>query len=78
MKSDPIFAAIISVFPKADQTRLSPRTKLGDLPGWDSMNSVNLQVELEGRLGVDTSGILFDGAMSVDELTKALEGCKSK
>lgn len=45
-----VAGAVAEVFPRQDPVGLVPGMRLGEIKGWDSMNAVNLQVELEARL----------------------------
>lgn len=51
--------------------------QLVDIAGWDSMNAVNLQMELEFAFDVDLGGVLLHGKLSVAEvegIVKARQG----
>lgn len=45
-----VINAIRNVFPDQNPATLNLATRLGEIHGWDSMNAVNLQIELETRL----------------------------
>lgn len=47
--------AIRTVFPDWDGSGDLAATTFESVPGWDSMNSVNLQMELESAFGVNLS-----------------------
>ena len=49
---DKLRASIIAVFPRTNAADILPETLLGDIPDWDSMNSVNLLLELEEAFSV--------------------------
>lgn len=51
-------AALAEVF-GAVPPALGPDLRLGDLEGWDSMNSVTFTMELERVFGVDLSGAVL-------------------
>jgi acyl carrier protein len=46
-----IYASVLAVFP-AFKRELSPKTRLAEIDGWDSMNAINLQMELEQQSGI--------------------------
>jgi len=47
-----IIACLKEVFPECDPAVITDDSRLGDVPGWDSMNSVNLLMELEAAFSV--------------------------
>ncbi len=46
-----IIDSIVVCFPDVDPSQLTGSTRFSEIPGWDSMNSVNLLIDLESRLG---------------------------
>lgn len=64
--------AIVRVFPAVKADKLSGQTKLGDIPGWDSMNSVNLQVEIESATARTDLDIVPTAEMTVQDVTQEL------
>lgn len=68
-----IIAAIKSVFEEFDETELRSDMLLDEVPDWDSMNSVNLQLELETTFEVDLSDIVLTGEYRISDVIKILE-----
>lgn len=44
--------AIKSVFKNFDESQFNLGLEMGQIPGWDSMNSINLQLEVESRFNI--------------------------
>ncbi len=65
--------AIVAVFPKIDAGTLAPNTQLGLLPGWDSMNAINLQIELEALTGRPDLELVLTPDMTLTDLASALK-----
>jgi acyl carrier protein len=61
-----------SVFPKWDPSTCNETLYLRDVAGWDSMNSVNLSLELETAFGIDLSGIVFSGEQTISDVVRML------
>jgi len=68
-----LFEVVKSVFPDAVVEKYTPATLLEDIPDWDSMNSVNLQIELENVFGVSLLDDGLDGKTSIQELMNLLK-----
>jgi len=49
---DRIKTCLKTVFPDCEPDSICSETRLGDIAGWDSMNSVNLLLELEAAFSV--------------------------
>lgn len=62
-------AAVFDDFPAAD---LRPDLALGDIPGWDSMNSVNLVLELESAFDTSLEGVLLVADQTVADVVALL------
>jgi hypothetical protein len=60
--------AIVSVFPTVAVGELSGQTRLGALPGWDSMNGVNLQIEIESAVGRTDLDLILTDKMTVQDV----------
>ncbi len=63
---------ITSVFPEADASKLTLETKLADVPGWDSMNAVNVLAGVEalsGRVGLQ---LVFSKDLTIAEVVETL------
>jgi acyl carrier protein len=63
-----IRTALKNVFPELKDEQLTDGLKLCDIPGWDSMNVINLQLELETLCKVDLSSENIPGEMTVSQL----------
>jgi len=69
--------ALLTVFPELKETDITPDLCLENIPGWDSMNAINLQLELESLYKIDMSKEALTGEMTVAQLenrTKILAG----
>ena len=64
--------AFKQVFERFDEALFQPRMKLGDLPDWDSMASVNLQLELESAFGVALSGVFLTSELTLADVVGIL------
>jgi acyl carrier protein len=69
-----IIKAISNVFPETNVTVLLPETKLYEISGWDSMNAINLQMELATLLQKEDLDFKLSDKMTLkdiaDELSK--------
>jgi acyl carrier protein len=52
---------------------LSEKTYLREIPGWDSMNAVNLEIAIETAYGVEPSQLELTDDTSLTELAAQLE-----
>ena len=64
--------AIVYVFPEADGSKITLETKLGEIPGWDSMNAVNVLVQLEAQTGRGDLQLVFSGKLTIAQLVESL------
>lgn len=64
--------ALVSVFPEADAIKMTPEMKLTEIPGWDSMNAVNVLAQLEMRTGRTGLQLVFSNDMTIAQLLEAL------
>ncbi len=64
---DKITAAIKQTFPLF-HGQVGENMRLGQLPGWDSMNGVTLAIELESILGIDLSDVNFVADQTVADV----------
>jgi acyl carrier protein len=64
--------AIVAVFPDAEPGNITPDTKLADIPGWDSMNAVNVLAQLEALSGRTNLQLAFSSDLTVGQLLEAL------
>lgn len=59
--------AIKETFPEADTTTIGENSIMEDLPGWDSMNAINLIVEIESRFKCSGLSIEFSPTQTFGE-----------
>jgi hypothetical protein len=69
-----ICQAITNVFPEADANLLTEETKLADIPGWDSMNAVNLVLEIELLSGCQSLSLQLGDDVSIGQILNLLRG----
>ncbi|HAD83171.1 MAG: hypothetical protein A2509_11065 [Candidatus Edwardsbacteria bacterium RIFOXYD12_FULL_50_11] len=67
-----IRTALKNVFPELKDEQVVDGLKLYDIPGWDSMNVINLQLELETILGLDLSAFQMTGDLTLKQLREKL------
>ena len=65
--------AIKNVFPDAVVEDFTEATKLLDIPGWDSMNAVNLAVEIEVLSGCHSLGLEFGDDVTIGQIVERLK-----
>ena len=65
--------ALIAVFEDFDESMFNDNLMLGDIPGWDSMNSVNFQIELESIFNIDLSEIIFEEKHKITDVINILK-----
>ncbi len=63
---------IATVFPDADVSRLSESTRMDEIPGWDSMNAVNLLAQVEAQTGRTGLAIAFSNTLTIAEIIESL------
>lgn len=56
------------LFPEIGEQDISPEMKLFEIPEWDSMSSVNLQVFLEDAFKVTVNQNLLDDDTTINEI----------
>ena len=69
---DKVIRCIHAVFPDADESALTPESRLGGIPGWDSMNSVNLLLELEAAFSVRLLNEMLSGDQRLADVVALL------
>lgn len=62
------------MFPEAQAGVLDDETALGQLPNWDSMNSVNLTLEFEAEFGLKLFDrqVVFVGSQRIADVKTVL------
>jgi acyl carrier protein len=63
-----IIACLKEVFPECDPAAITSNSRLGDVPGWDSMNSVNLMMELEAAFSVSLADDVLTSQQQVADI----------
>jgi acyl carrier protein len=58
---DKIIACVVDVFPECDPAALTSESRLREVPGWDSMNGVNLLMALEAAFSVSLADDVLTG-----------------
>jgi len=64
--------AISNVFPTADTHNLTMETKLSELDDWDSMNAINLVMELEELSGCHNMRLIFNETTTIGQIAEGL------
>ncbi len=64
---------IKELFPEAGDMEITLETVLGEIPEWDSMNAVNLQVFLEQQFQVFVPEDLLNGETTLGEVVSFVE-----
>jgi acyl carrier protein len=67
-----LIKALVSVFPEADASKITLETKLADIPGWDSMNAVNVLAQLEALTGRENLQLAFSNSLTISQILEAL------
>lgn len=65
--------ALVNVFPDAEADKLGPDTKLAEIPGWDSMNAVNVLAQLEMLTGRANLQLAFANDLTIGQVLSALQ-----
>ena len=65
--------AITNVFPGSDVSHFTSGTKLGEIPGWDSMNAINLVLEIEVLSGCKNLQLQFDEELTIAQVAEQLQ-----
>jgi len=68
-----IIKVLLTVFPELRETDITPDLSLDNIPGWDSMNAINLQLELESIYKIDLSREALPGEMTVAQLENRIK-----
>ena len=67
-----LLLAIKAVFPDADTSTLNSNTTMAQIPGWDSMNAVNLLLEIEATFGCTNLSLEFSDHQTLGEVCDQL------
>jgi len=68
--------AIKTVFPEFDEAAFGPDMEMVQIPGWDSMNSVNLQMQLQKVFDVPFDQFALTDETRVSEIAAFLKSKK--
>jgi acyl carrier protein len=72
---DSVMVSLKTVFPSLDASALRPESRLDEIVGWDSMNSVNLMLELEAVTGVSlfAHDVVLEGRHTLADVDRLIE-----
>ncbi len=64
-----------AVFSGVDVAKLTPADRLQDIPDWDSMNGVNLMMEIEAKTGVSLfeRGVVLEGGQTLQDVVQLID-----
>lgn len=65
--------AIKTVFPEFDEGVFNADMEMAQIPGWDSMNSVNLQMQLQKEFNVPFDQFVLSDETRVSEIATYLK-----
>ncbi len=68
-----VIMGLVDMFPEVDGSGINGETKLGELPDWDSMAAVNLQVFIEESFHVQVPLDLLNERVMIAEVVKYIE-----
>lgn len=71
-----VVSAIKTVFPEFDAAVFNTDMEMAQIPGWDSMNSVNLQMELQKTFEVPFDQFVLSDETRVSEIVAFLKSKK--
>ncbi len=67
-----LVAAIKSIFENFDEKEFRDDMLLEEINDWDSMNSINFQMELESLLDIDLSDVVFTADNKISDVISVL------
>ncbi len=68
--------SLLEVFPESAGLEVNAETILDDIPGWDSMASVNLQMQLESAFGCSVPTEFLSGETLVGDIAEHIDAEK--
>ena len=71
-----VVEAIKTVFPDFDEATFSSDMEMLQIPGWDSMNSVNLQMQLQTMFNVQFDQFVLSDESRVSDIVAFLKSKK--
>lgn len=78
LKMELLLKAIKSVFEDFDEKEFNENLEMSEIPGWDSMNSVNLQLEIESVFGIDFSKFIIGGNHKISDIIENIKSGSTK
>lgn len=69
-----VIASLCENFPEAAKMQFRPESKLGELPDWDSMTAVNLQMHLQEQFEIELPLELLVEETTVQDIVACIEG----
>ena len=67
-----IITAIKSAFEEFDESEFRSDMLLDEIPDWDSMSSINFQLELQNMFEVNLEDVVFTGDHKISEVIEIL------
>jgi acyl carrier protein len=68
-----LIAVIKSIFEDFNEEDFREDMALEEIDGWDSMNSVNFELELESSFGIDLSDVIFTAEEKISDVILVLK-----
>ena len=68
-----IIKALAQAYPQADLRKIDGNTRFEEIKGWDSMTSVNFQIELENLIGGEPLDFVITGDQTVQALARVMQ-----
>ena len=68
-----VIMGLVDMFPEVDGSKIDGETTLGELPDWDSMAAVNLQVFIDDNFHVQVPLDLLNERAKLAEVVKYIE-----
>lgn len=65
---------LMEIFPEMGEMQVTPEVVLGDIPDWDSMSSINLQMYLEQEFSVSVPHDLLHEDATIGDIITVVEG----
>jgi acyl carrier protein len=66
--------AIKTVFSDFDESQFSRDLEMGQIPGWDSMNSINLQMQIESMFNIQFGEFNLNDYHKVSDIINFMKG----
>lgn len=75
MRSEDLVGEVITDLLDLDEDTLTPRTRLADVEGWDSVNALRVLLYLERELGTALDYDAFERARTLADVAAVLDAC---